>query len=163
MMSGYPFFHDPSRTMNMYLRKRCCESLVLTTSYQVGRLLAVEGSLILEPLPVSMDTLDLLAIVVGHRVGCARVGRVDTVLLDLPNDPTVEQVEHLPADARSDQPADARRSEGQYSQAEDGIEWDHGDQWLAHGGRQHRRASGESNETRGRAEGKLNAAAAHAR
>merc|ERR1711975_112640 len=111
MMSGHPFFHDPSRTMNMYLRKRCCESLVLTTSYQVGRLLAVEGSLILEPLPVSMDTLDLLAIVVGHRVGCARVGRVDTVLLDprkelhlllldLPNDPTVEQVEHPPAEAR---------------------------------------------------------------
>lgn len=34
--------------------------------YQVGGLLAVEGALVLEPLPVALDALDLLAVEVGH-------------------------------------------------------------------------------------------------
>ena len=34
--------------------------------YQVGGLLAVESALVLEPLPVALNALDLLAIEVGH-------------------------------------------------------------------------------------------------
>lgn len=100
-----------------------------------GRLLLVECSLILEPSAVSGHALDLFAVEIGDWVARARVCRVGAVPLDtckelalllhhLGLEAPVDDVKHLVAQRRPNQPAQAGAGHGHDAQGEEGIERD---------------------------------------